>query len=300
MKIPIVSVIVSTYNSERFIRGCIEDLIEQSIFDQLEIIIIDSGSKENEAAVLEPYLKAHANIRLIRTERESLYAAWNRGIKLANGKYITNANADDRHEASFMETMSSVLSATRDVPLVFCDQLETGTENESFAAAKANGAKKIKSQEYSAKALMMNCLIGSMPMWRRELHDQVGFFDETFKIAGDYDMWMRFAEIAPPLKINKVLGTFFKSPNTLSGSDNQALINSETMRVQLTYIAKAPWANVEGLKEIIGKQLYARGYFHIIRNDWASAKPFIQEAVRLNSEVLLLLQSQKTKDYFGV
>ncbi|WP_407931600.1 glycosyltransferase, partial [Ignavibacterium album] len=44
----LVSVIVSTYNSERFIRGKIEDLLNQSIFDKIEIIIINSGSLENE------------------------------------------------------------------------------------------------------------------------------------------------------------------------------------------------------------------------------------------------------------
>ena len=86
----LVSAIVSTFNAARFIRGCIEDLEGQTISDKIEIIIVDSASEQNEGEIVREFQERYPNIRYTRTEqRESVYAAWNRGIRMARGKYIT-------------------------------------------------------------------------------------------------------------------------------------------------------------------------------------------------------------------
>src|SRR5688572_6698772 len=95
---PRVTAIVSTYQSERFIRGCLEDLEAQTIAGQMEVIVVDSASPQNERQIVEEFQQRHSNITYVRTtERETLYAAWNRGIGMTRAPYITNANADDRH-----------------------------------------------------------------------------------------------------------------------------------------------------------------------------------------------------------
>ncbi len=102
----LVSAIVSTYNSERFIRGCLEDLECQTIADRLEIVVVNSGSQQNEEAVIREFQEKYSNIKYIKTDqRETVYAAWNRGIQAATGKYITNANTDDRHRKDALEVM---------------------------------------------------------------------------------------------------------------------------------------------------------------------------------------------------
>ncbi|HEX4349537.1 MAG TPA: glycosyltransferase, partial [Verrucomicrobiae bacterium] len=84
---PLVTAIVSTFKSERFIRGCLEDLEAQTIADRLEIIVVDSHSPQNERAVVEEFQKRYSNIVYIRTqERETVYGAWNRGVRAARGK----------------------------------------------------------------------------------------------------------------------------------------------------------------------------------------------------------------------
>ncbi|MBU1863539.1 MAG: glycosyltransferase, partial [Candidatus Omnitrophica bacterium] len=93
----LISAIVSAYKSERFMRGKLVDLLKQTIGRQLEIIVVDSHSPENEGAIVREFMKSHSNIKYIRTKsRESVYQAWNRGIQAASGMYITNANTDDR------------------------------------------------------------------------------------------------------------------------------------------------------------------------------------------------------------
>ena len=98
MSEPILTAVVSTYNAERFIRGCLDDLLRQTIAERMEIIVVDAASPGNEQAVVAELQRRHDNIRYVRAAtRETLYASWNRGIRMARGKYVTNANTDDRH-----------------------------------------------------------------------------------------------------------------------------------------------------------------------------------------------------------
>ena len=64
----LVSAIVSTYNAERFIRGCLEDLENQTIADQIEIIVVDSGSQQDEEAVIREFQEKYSNIKYIKTD----------------------------------------------------------------------------------------------------------------------------------------------------------------------------------------------------------------------------------------
>ena len=63
----LVSAIVLAYNSEKYIRGCLEALENQAIADKLEIIVVDSGSQQNEAAVVREFQQRYNNIKYIRT-----------------------------------------------------------------------------------------------------------------------------------------------------------------------------------------------------------------------------------------
>jgi O-antigen biosynthesis protein len=158
----LVSAIVSTYNAERFIKGLLDDLLAQTIGKRLEIIIIDSGSPEYEGDIVREYQKNHSNIKYERTERETVYAAWNRGIKMASGKYITNANTDDRHRVDAYEVMANYLDEHPEYALVYSDTLITYKENETF---EANSAKAIfKLPEYDHSELIGGFYIGPMPI----------------------------------------------------------------------------------------------------------------------------------------
>ena len=133
---PLVTAIVSTFKSERFLRGCLEDLEAQTIADRLEIIVVDSHSPQNERAIVEEFQKRYSNIVYIRTqERETVYGAWNRGARAARGKYLTNANTDDRHRADALEILARKLDENPGVSLAYADCLITSHENETYDTA---------------------------------------------------------------------------------------------------------------------------------------------------------------------
>lgn len=215
-----VSAIVSVYNAERFIRGCLIDLENQTIADQVEIIIVNSGSQQNEASIIREFQSQYDNIKYVRTDqRESVYAAWNRGIQAAAGKYITNANADDRHAAYALERLAGVLDVRPDIALVYANQWITETENETFDAFSPVG--KFEWKDYDPLTLTEGCYIGPQPMWRKDLHAQYGYFDECLESAGDWEFWLRISEAEKMLHLNEVLGLYLRSPKGIENRDLQ-------------------------------------------------------------------------------
>ena len=101
-----VSAIVSAYKSDEFLEGCFEDLVTQSI--PIEIVVIANDVSDKERKIIEHYKSLFPTrfLHVEYVEKESIYASWNRAIKLASGEYITNANVDDRHQRDYMKRMS--------------------------------------------------------------------------------------------------------------------------------------------------------------------------------------------------
>ena len=101
---PIISALVSTYGAERYMRALLEDLERQTIADQMEIVIIDSASPEDEQGIVREFQQQYDNIRYYRTdERENSHRALNRAIDKARGRYLTLANTDDRHRPVYAD-----------------------------------------------------------------------------------------------------------------------------------------------------------------------------------------------------
>ena len=259
MKQPFVTAIVSTYNAERFIRGCLEDLTAQTLFSELEVLVIDSGSLQAESAICSEYSIRYPQIKVIRTEREPLYAAWNRAIPLARGKYITNANTDDRHRPDFMEVMAAALEANADAALVYADQLVSHTENETFKQCEERDARRRNWPDFTPVDLMLRCITGSQPMWRKYLHDELGLFNTQYAIAADYDMWLRFAEKYRLLHLEEPLGVLFDSPSTMSGTNSRLNLNMEVLAIQSRCMTQQKWRALPGMRKRLAAELFARG-----------------------------------------
>lgn len=279
---PLVTAIVSTYNAERFMRGCLEDLVAQTLFSEMEVLVIDSGSLQGESAICEEFARVHPQIRLIRTEREPLYAAWNRAIPLARGKYLTNANTDDRHRQDFMEVMVTTLDENPDVALVYADQFISHTENETFEQCEHRNARMRRWPDFTPQDLMLRCITGSQPMWRKSLHDELGFFDTRYRIAADYDMWLRFAGKCILKHVPVPLGVFFDSPDTISGSSNRLQMDTEGLTIKKRHMKQLPWRGLKDVRAPLAAGLFSTGYWYIEHDrDTNAAEPFIREAIKL-------------------
>jgi len=210
-----VSALVSTYNSERFFRGCLQNLVSQTLYlkGELEIIIVNSGSQQDEDGIAREFMARYDHIIYRRTGHETLYAAWNRGIELSHGRYLTHANTDDRHRSDAFERMAQQLDA-HEVGLVYVDALMTFGENETFERNCAG--KYWLLPDFNLRQALVDCPFGCQVMWRASAHDVVGNFDPGYKRAGDYEFFLRLALRLGALHHPEVLVLYHESMNNLS------------------------------------------------------------------------------------
>ena len=195
MKKPKISAIVSTYNSEEFMEGCLENLLEQTALPDMEILVIDSGSRQNEKGIVRRFIEAGAPIRYFRTRREGLYHAWNRGIRLARGRYITTANTDDRSTPEAYENMASILDREKGTALVYSDFYHTTRKNDSFRMKDRPEKRTLRRMpDYSPGMLFRYNMCGPRPMYRKSAHKKIGYFDPRYPSLADYDFWLRMSE----------------------------------------------------------------------------------------------------------
>ena len=218
----LITALVSTYNSERFIKGCLENLVAQTIADKIEIIVIDSASQQNEKAIVQEFQNSYRNIKYIRTvEREMVYTAWNRGIMASSGKYITNANTDDRHRKDAYAVMVKELESRQDIALVYADVIITKTENETFEKHTPVGFYNWHDWDRTI-LLSKGCFMGPQPMWRRSVHDLYGLFDESMVTSGDYEFWLRISQTMKFHHIKQYLGLYLDSSASIEHSNRVA------------------------------------------------------------------------------
>ena len=229
-----VSAIISTYNAANLIRGCLEDLLNQTLYEKgdLEIVVIDSGSLENEGEIVLEFQKEKTRIEYLRTEaRESIYQAWNRGIRMAKGRYLTNANTDDRHDFDSLEKLALALDDDDEAVIAYGDSRMTGPCEEQFQKSD------FPNREFFAPSLLLHNLFGYQPMWKASLHTTIGDFNEDLKKAADYDFGLRAAKAGKAIYVKEAFGTVYW------GGETQTLADSTMIR-EITQI-KEHWLREE-------------------------------------------------------
>lgn len=118
MEHPKISAIVPIYNTEKYIKKCIDSLLAQTIND-IEIILIDDGSSDNSGKICDVYAEKYKNIRVIHQENQGVSAARNAGIKAAKGEYLGFVDSDDWVEPETYQAMVKKLEE-EDGSICYC------------------------------------------------------------------------------------------------------------------------------------------------------------------------------------
>lgn len=113
-----VSIIVPVYMAEKWLERCIESLISQT-YENIEIILIDDGSKDRSSIICDEYSKRDNRIKVIHKENEGVSAARNLGISLATGKYLQFVDSDDTLEQTACEILVHTIKKNNS-QLVIC------------------------------------------------------------------------------------------------------------------------------------------------------------------------------------
>lgn len=184
---PKVSVVMPAYNAEKYIREAIDSVLAQT-FTDFEFIILDDGSTDATAAIIQSY--EDDRIRFCPNERNmGVAATLNRGLKLAQGEYIARMDADDVSFPERFEKQITCLDLNRDIAVL-------GTGIESFCDAGMLSVYLCSCEPEKLKEdLFFSCGIAHPSvMMRRDAILALGGYDETYNGLEDYELWFRVAE----------------------------------------------------------------------------------------------------------
>lgn len=122
-----LSIIIPVYNTEKYVAGCLDSVIDPSLSDY-EIIVVNDGSTDQSAVVLQHYSDRFPGlVRVVQTENGGLGHARNIGISLASGSYFLFVDSDDRLAEHALSEMLSCLDSGFDVLVFdFCRVFENG------------------------------------------------------------------------------------------------------------------------------------------------------------------------------
>lgn len=106
-----ISVIIPVYNVEKYIRKCIESIIEQT-YNNLEIILVDDGSLDQSGKICDEYCKLDKRIVVIHKDNGGLSSARNAGLEIVTGDYIGFVDSDDYIEKDMYEILLEMMESS--------------------------------------------------------------------------------------------------------------------------------------------------------------------------------------------
>jgi len=178
----LLTVMVSQYNSGRWIRNRLDNLFKSTIINDIEIWCLNANSPDS----LDHDVPKEYNVKYLKTpDRISVYEAWNEIIKNSNSLYITNANTDDIVAPNCYETLISALGNNEG--FAYPSWSTTALENQQWPPREVDPSGR---PGYYCGHIDKSSP-GHFPLWSRSLHDKVGLFDSSYRALSDADFWAR-------------------------------------------------------------------------------------------------------------
>lgn len=199
---PKVSVIVASYNGERFVAETMVSLIGQT-FRDLEIVVIDDGSTDSTRSILRGFERKDDRVRIIEKENEGLIRTLNRGIAKARGELIARIDHDDLAMPERIAKQAAFLDANPRFIGVGC-LLQNITED-GAPIGKARIRDEVLVHAPKAFPPRQQWLYGPTPMIRADALRASGGYREKFVAAEDRDLCWRLGDIGALARLPEVL-----------------------------------------------------------------------------------------------
>ena len=238
-----ISVVMSVYNAEKYLREALDSILNQ-VFTDFEFIIIDDGSTDRTTEILDSYTDPQI-IRLKNEKNIGLAAALNKGIAIARGEYIARMDADDVSLPKRFDQQIQYLTNHPNIGIVgtWVKRIdEDGNEIELFKPPTS--ADLIK-----WSLLFDNCLYHSSVMIRRTVLEQIGNYCSTSLFAQDYELWLRASCDVEIVNLGEILH---------SGRESEGQVSVQHRQQQDEFALKAQQAV---FNRILGREIDDLIYF---------------------------------------
>ncbi|QQS26905.1 glycosyltransferase [bacterium] len=219
-KPPLVSVVMSVYNGEKYLREAIDSILNQ-IFTDFEFIIINDGSTDDTLKIIKDY--KDPRIVLISRKNKGLVASLNEGIKKARGKYIARMDADDISLPERFEKQVEYLEGHPEIDLV-ASQIQTFYNNRDELIVY----KPITSYEIYYLLGAGSIIAHPSVIMRKNAVKKTGLYKQAMWPAEDYDLWSRIVNKSNAHNLPEVLLRYRINSQGISDT-NKELQNQQTV-----------------------------------------------------------------------
>ena len=177
-----ISIITITFNSVKTLERALQSVQNQT-YQEIEHILVDGASGDGTKEMIEAYAAKHSNVRWVSEKDDGIYNAINKGIKMATGDVIGFLHSDDVFNSSdSIEQIATAFETTK-ADVVYGDL-------QYCRAGKV--VRRWHSNTFNPRSLKFGWMPPHPTVYvRREVYEQVGSYDEWFRISADYDMMLR-------------------------------------------------------------------------------------------------------------
>jgi glycosyltransferase involved in cell wall biosynthesis len=225
---PMISVVMSVYNSEMFLREAIDSVLEQT-FKDFEFIIINDGSIDCSLEIIKSY--NDKRIVLIENEgNKGLIHSLNKGLEIAKGQYVARMDADDICLPERFRKQVEFLELNPNVGVLGCDYISINEKRERNILA-IDSCPKIKTFLLFTATMCHPTLM----LRKQVLIDNKLSYSEAAKHVEDYDLWCRLALSTDFFNLNEILFKYRDHANQVS-HQNRALQIQNSNVIQENYL----------------------------------------------------------------
>ena len=236
----LISVILPVYNQAEYLASALDSVLHQD-YSPFELIVVNDGSTDGTADILEEYHRRH-DFRLIHQENRGLPRALNRGFAEAQGTYLTWTSSDNIARPHMLSTLAAALDRHPDVGLVYADW--------DVIDASGQVTARVQSIEYDRYTLFLNNYVNACFLYRRVCLDTVGDYDDSLRGGEDWDYWLRISRYYRLLHVPESLYLYREHSQSLT-ANAEALVAERKMASYA--VLEAAWRRREPLTWWVAK-----------------------------------------------
>lgn len=237
---PLVTVYVTSYNYEEYIRQAIESVLSQT-YKNYELIVIDDGSTDGSRKIIKEYA-SRKNVRIILQENKGLNATNNVAVRAARGNYIMRLDADDYLDQNALLVLVHAIEESPNAALVFPDYYYVDKEGIVTGQERRH--------DFSKEVTLLDQPAhGACTLIRKDCLLEVGAYSTKYDRQDGYDLWLKITDAYEVKNVNLPLFYYRKHGENLTTDtekllETRAKIYSEhvkrTERPEITTIAVLP------------------------------------------------------------
>lgn len=228
---PFFSIVTASYNSEKTISDTIDSVLNLD-FQDFEYIIIDGNSSDGTLEIIQSFVSKFETkgvpYKFISEKDKGIYDAWNKGIKISEGKWISFLGSDDSYLSGALQLYFNEIEKSKEINYISSQVNLTNQKGKILS---------VFGEKYNWKNVISDINIAQVGSFhKRELFEKVGVFSTEYKIVGDLDFYIRCKDFIRPSYFEKITANM--QNGGVSNQIYKALKEASVVKLKYGYTTK--------------------------------------------------------------